>query len=248
MRLIEPQFAVAALVLPFAAGAGSLRVGPTRIDLSPRHPVVTLEVQNTGDAPTLVQADALSWIQDAGEEALDATSELVATPLVVSLAPGETQKIRVGLREPNRAPAERAYRVLVSEVNPTFLTSAGLRFAVRISVPVFAASDDSPVRVPSEPSTLSWRVRQGNPGCERVQVENSSTRHDRILRATLLGQNGEVLWQSDTPEYLLAGAQRSMHPQLCSQVVPPAAQLLLVTESRTFTLPPSVAGVLVDAQ
>ena len=135
MRLTGPQIAVVALALPFAASAGSLRVGPTRIDLSPRHPVVTLDVQNTGDAPTLVQADPLSWAQDAGEETLDSTSELIATPLVVSLAPGETQKIRVGLREPNRAPAERAYRVLVSEITPTFLASAGLRFAVRISVP-----------------------------------------------------------------------------------------------------------------
>ena len=248
MRAIATQLAIAALALPFVASAGSLRVGPTRIDLSPRHPVVTLEVQNTGDAPTLVQADALSWTQDAGEETLDSTSELIATPLVVSLAPGETQKIRVGLREPNRAPAERAYRVLVSEITPTFLASAGLRFAVRISVPVFATTDDSPLHVSDEPTTLSWRIRQGGPGCQRVQVENSSAHHDHVLRAMLLGQNGEVLWQSDTPEYLLAGAQRSLHPQLCSQVVPPAAQLVLVTESRTFTLPPSVAGVFVDAK
>jgi hypothetical protein len=39
-----------------------------------------------------------------------------------------------------------------------------------------------------------------------------------------------------------------MHPQLCSQAVPAAAQLRLVTESRTLTLLPSAAGVLVDAK
>ena len=248
MRVTWLQFAGVLVLMPLTVNAGSLRVGPTRIDLSPRHPVATLEVENTGDTATLVQADALSWAQSADGESLDPTTELIATPLVLTLAPGETQRVRVGLREPNRTVAEHTYRVLVSEITPTFVASAGLRFAVRISVPLFATADETPAARAIDPSTLSWRVLSGNPGCDRVMVQNTSARHDHVLRATLLSAKGDVLWESDSPAYVLAGAQHAMHPQLCSQDVLSGAQLRLVTESRTLTLPPSVAGVLADAK
>src|ERR1700761_4020304 len=119
MRVHWRQLAGILALMPVVASAGSLRVGPTRIDLSPQHPVATLEVQNTGDTATLVQTDALSWTQSRGEESQDPTSELIATPLVMNLEPGETQRVRVGLREPNRTTAEHTYRILVSEITPT---------------------------------------------------------------------------------------------------------------------------------
>ncbi len=248
MRVTWLHFAGALALVPLAVNAGSLRVGPTRIDLSPRHPVATLEVQNTGDTATLVQADALSWTATSDGESLEPTSELIATPLVLSLAPGDTQRVRVGLREPNRTAAERTYRILVSEITPTFLSSAGLKFAVRISVPLFATPGEMSGAGTDLSEPLSWRVLPGSSGCERVMVKNTSLRHDHVLHATLLSAMGTVLWESDSPVYVLAGAQHAMHPQLCSPDALPGAQLRLVTESRTLTLPPSAAGVLVDAK
>ena len=163
-------------VLPFAAMAGSLRVGPTRIDLSPRHPVAVLEVQNTGDSATLVQIDTLTWTQSAGDESLEPTTDLLATPLILTLDPGETQSVRVGLREPIVASVEHSYRVVVGEVAPTWVASTGLRFAVRISVPVFARVAEPARSGGKLPEALSWALRPGNEGCERIRVDRKSTR------------------------------------------------------------------------
>ena len=155
--------------LPLAAAAGSLRVGPTRIDLSAQHPVAVLEVENTGDSPTLAQVDALTWTQNAGEEVLEPSPDLIATPLVMNLAPGETQKVRVGLRELGSDRTERSYRVIVGEVTPTFVASAGLRFAVRISVPVFASSRASQSAGARDSTELTWRLRPDVQGCARLE-------------------------------------------------------------------------------
>src|SRR5689334_4871472 len=120
------------LWLPLYGVAGSLRVGPTRLELSARHPVAVLEVQNTGDQATLAQLDAFLWTQAGTVDLLESTAELITTPLVINLAPGETRQVRIGLREPNRAMVEHSYRVFVREVPPAALAESGLRFAVRI--------------------------------------------------------------------------------------------------------------------
>jgi fimbrial chaperone protein len=247
MKARALQLGIALAMLPLASIAGSLRVGPTRVDLSPRHPVAVLEVQNTGDTETLAQVDTLIWTQDAGDESLEPTPELIATPLIMTLAPGETQKVRVGLREPIGVSAEQSYRVIVGEVAPTFVASAGLRFAVHISVPVFASPNEPTSTGIDAPAALSWSARPGSQGCERLSIDNASQRHDHVIRAELLAANGEVLWESGAPEYVLAGGRRSLRPEVCSPASTRATELRLTTESRTITLPPVAAGMLVDA-
>ena len=79
---------------PLCAVAGSLRVGPTRLDLSARHPIAVLEVQNTGDQGTLAQLDAFLWTQAGTVDLLEPTADLITTPLVINLAPGETRLVR----------------------------------------------------------------------------------------------------------------------------------------------------------
>jgi len=234
--------------LPLAATAGSLRVGPTRIDLSPRHPVAVLEVENTGDSATLAQVDTLAWAQNGGEESLEPTPELLATPLVMSLAPGETQKVRVGLRELDGAGSERSYRVIVAEVTPTFVASAGLLFAVRISVPVFASTREPQTTAAHAAATLNWRLRPDIQGCSRVEIFNEADRHEHVIHAELIGSEGQLLWSSGGPDYVLAGAQRTLAPPVCMSDSSRGVQLRLATESGTLTLPPPVGGMFADSK
>jgi len=234
--------------LPLAAAAGSLRVGPTRVDLSARHPVAVLEVENTGDSPTLAQVDALDWTQNAGEESLEPSPNLIATPLVMNLAPGETQKVRVGLRELGGAGNERSYRVIVGEVTPTFVASAGLRFAVRISVPVFASTRMPQTADAREPAALNWRLRPDIQGCGRLEIANESDRHEHVIHAELIGADGQLLWSSAAPDYVLAGAQRDLTPPVCTPASSRGVQLRLTTESRTITLPPPAGGMFADSK
>jgi fimbrial chaperone protein len=234
--------------LPLAAAAGSLRVGPTRLDLSAQHPVAVLEVENTGDSPTLAQVDALTWTQNAGEEVLEPSPDLIATPLVINLAPGETQKVRVGLRELGSDRTERSYRVIVGEVTPTFVASAGLRFAVRISVPVFA-STRAPQSAGTRDSTpLTWRLRPDVQGCARLEVANDSDRHEHVIHAELIGADGQLLWSSGGPDYVLARAQRSLPSPVCTPASSRGIHLRVTTETRTITLPAPDGSLFAGSQ
>jgi fimbrial chaperone protein len=240
------RLALLLTALPLAATAGSLRVGPTRIDLSPRHPVAVLEVENTGDSATLAQVDTLAWTQNAGEESLEPTPELIATPLVMNLAPGATQKVRVGLRE--LPGAERSYRVIVGEVTPTFVASAGLRFAVRVSVPVFASNRDPRPGSPQEAPVLNWKLRPDIEGCGRIELGNESDHHEHVIHAELLAADGRPLWDSSSPDYVLAGAQRSLSPPVCTPTSSQDLQLRLITETRTVTLPAPAGAMLAESK
>jgi fimbrial chaperone protein len=173
---------------------------------------------------------------------------LIATPLVMNLAPGETRKVRVGLRERAEFQVERSYRVVVEEVASAFAASAGLRFAVRISVPVFAVGTDQRVPDVAESPGLSWTRRPAGLGCGQALVSNTSDRHAHLLHAELLDPQGKVLWTSGSPDYVLAGSRQALRPQICAPLSIPGLQLRLTTESRTIILPPSDAGMLVDVK
>ena len=246
----NPARLLAALLwLPLMAVAGSLRVGPTRLDLSPGHPVAVLEVQNTGDAATLAQLDTFAWTQAGAGDLLEPTTDLVTTPLVLNLAPGETRYVRVGLRERTRLPAERSYRLFVREVAPTFLAESGLRFALRVGVPVFVL----PASVETRPGAvigsqeLSWRWVADIGGCVNVQLINPSLRHDRILAAEIMSASGEVLWRASEPAYVLAQSRRSLQPVLCAPSVKEAVTLRLTTDSGAISLPVEAPSLVVDA-
>jgi P pilus assembly chaperone PapD len=234
-------------LLPLTAFGGSLRVGPTRIDLSARRPVVVLEVQNSADAPTLAQIDVFTWTQQGAGDELVPTTALIATPLVMSLAPGETRVVRVGLREPNRTAIERSYRLFVREVAPTFVPGTGLKFALRVGVPVFALPADATSGAVSAPGELGWRWVADIDGCATVQLSNPSARHDRVLAAEMLSRGGEVLWRSAEPTYVLAGSRRALSPAVCPPSIKEAVTLRLEMESGTLNLPVEALSLVVDA-
>ena len=222
-----------------------------------RHPVAVLEVQNTGDQATLVQVDSFQWTQAGTVDLLEPTAELITTPLVMDLSPGETRLVRVGLRESGMAThtaAERGYRVFVREVPPAGLTENGLRFAVRIGVPVFALPGDlrrtsggTVENAGHTPDELSWRWLPDLHGCASVQVFNPSKRHDRVLAAEISNSRGEILWRASEPAYVLAESKRSLQPALCAPSLQEATTLRLATESQTFKLPVPAPALLVDS-
>jgi len=266
---LRASFVAAALlgaVLPVRAVAGSLRVGPTRLELSARRPVVVLEVQNTGGAATLAQLETFAWRQEGAGDLLEPTTDIIATPAVMELAPGETRLVRVGSRLANSTELERSYRVFVREVPPAVEDAAVLRFALRIGVPVFA--------LPAQERVLAVRGGAGSvgslalppgltraggedpgwrwmppdiQGCAGIQLVNPSARHERVLAAEMLSAGGEVLWRSAEPVYVLARSRRLVLPALCAPATKEAALLRLTLESRTVTLPVEAPSLIVDA-
>ena len=245
--MLRALAAICLLSLPIAVFGGSLRVGPTRIDLTARKPVAVLEVQNSADNPTLAQIDLFDWSQDGKGDVFTPTTDLVATPIVLNLAPGETRVVRVGLRSQNHTDAEHAYRLFVREIPSAFDGGMGLQFAVRIGVPVFAPpAQTNPVTV-SAPSELSWRWVPDIEGCVNVQLSNPTVRHARVLSAEMLSHAGEVLWRSSEPGYVLAWSRRVLVPSLCPPSIKESVTLRLNLDSGTLELPVLAPSLVVDA-
>lgn len=238
--------AVILLELPALALGGSLRVGPTRVELTELRPVAALEVQNSSSAATLVQIDLLDWTQDGRADVLTPTTDLVATPMVLNLAPGESRIIRVGLRSANHTDRERSYRLFVREVPVTFSDGMGLQFAVRIGVPIFAPPEAG-VRTVGSAAELGWSWVPDIEGCVNVRLANPTARHERLLSAEMLSHTGEVLWRASEPTYVLAWSHRILAPNLCPPSIKEAVTLRLNMESGTVNLPVLAPALVVDA-
>lgn len=193
----------ALLALP-GAGAGTFTISPLRVDFSATTGTAALMVRNEEAAPVVVQAEGLTWSQPAGEDALEATRDLLVSPAVFTLAPGGSQLIRVALRRTPDATRELSYRMVLQEVpqaaSPDF---TGLQVALRLSIPVFVA--------PLAPSTpdLTWSARHDDDGSTKVTALNAGSAHVRIQRFALKGMDGKTtLLEQPGLTYVLPGASR----------------------------------------
>ena len=186
-------------LVPMAASAGAFTVAPTRILLTPEDRVATVEVRNRGREPVLLQLELYRWHAPDGTERLDPTRELLAVPPLFRLAPGEARVIRVGLRTAYPTEREGSWRLMVSEVPDATRSPerGGVRFALRLSLPVFA-------RVPGARADVLWSVRRDG---RRLVIEahNRGRAHLRHFRIALEDAAGRTHPVSEEAGYLLPG-------------------------------------------
>ena len=200
-----PRRALLALLLvafPLPALAASLTVAPTRIDLAgdDRAEVVTL--RNNAAEAVMVQVQTFAWSDGPATADLTPTRDVLAVPPVFELAPAGSQIIRVALRAPEAGERERAYRLLITEVPRGGGGGTGVRFALRLSLPVF-------VTPPGAAPRPVWSV--GGSGVERrLVLRNEGAAHLQVRRITLAQAQGErgtsVI---ETPAYVLAGQEHA---------------------------------------
>ena len=110
------------------------------------------------------------------------------------------QIIRVALRGAPAGDREQAYRLLITEVPRGAAASTGVRFALRLSLPVFV----SPPGAAPQPV---WFVR-GAAGGRELVLRNDGTAHLQVRRIVLrpLG-HGAAAETIEVPAYVLAGQE-----------------------------------------
>ncbi len=202
LRRLAGALGCAALGLAACGGtaqAGALAVSPTRIELSSRSPVATLDVRNDGDEQVTLQVERVAWTQPDGSDQYVPSSAFIATPTVFDLAPHSGQLLRIALRDKG-ASAEQAYRVYVSEVRPaSSAMGTGLNMALRIGIPIFVE--------PTEGTAQLAGDIHGTAGAVVLRLRNDGARFTRALGIEMRNEAGTVLWQTRNPGYLLAGGQ-----------------------------------------
>lgn len=165
----------ASLLLPITGMAGSISVSPIRIDLSAGQRSVALTVRNEGDQPTVVQAQLVSWSQADNEDRLEPTTDLIASPPIVTVAPGGSQIVRVALRRAPNATREMAYRILVTEVpGQPQAGFTGAQFALKISLPIFVEATTAAT------PRLEWSGARTPGGELALTIANSGTKHIQL--------------------------------------------------------------------
>ena len=119
---------------------------------------------------------------------------------------------------------------------------------VRISVPVFASTPAPQSAAAREPTALTWRLRPDVQGCARLEIVNESDRHEHVIHAELIGADGQLLWSSGGPDYVLARTQRRLASPVCTPASSRGIHLRVTTESRTITLPAPDGSLFADSQ
>ena len=108
------------LLAAATAGATSLQVAPTSLQLEARQRAGELWLTNSGTSPVTLQVRVFRWVQQDGQEQLLPTDEVMATPPMQELAAGQQQLVRVMRPDSEPPPAQRHYRLIVDEVPDTW--------------------------------------------------------------------------------------------------------------------------------
>lgn len=197
MHLLAAAWAIVSALLAEPSAAATLDLAPVSHELTAARPSLSMTVTNRGATSVTVQVRGFAWDQDGGEDRLQSAPEVIVSPPIFSLAPGQTQVLRA-MVQGLAAERERSYRLLLDEL-PSEDDRSPVRMALRLSVPVFVKP------VGDSPAVLGWAL--GADG-RSIQVGNSGGSRQRVHRLELVRADGQRLAATATGPYVLAGAQR----------------------------------------
>jgi fimbrial chaperone protein len=118
--------------------AAQLRVEPVLLELNAPAAAGSLTLRNDEDAEVVVQTRVLRWSQADGKETLEPTTDVVASPPTVKLAPGADYVVRVVRVSKRPVRGEESYRVIVDQLpNGRRQQARAVNLLIRHSIPVF---------------------------------------------------------------------------------------------------------------
>lgn len=203
------------------AWAAALSVAPTRVELGPNDRSAVVTLQNDGSESVMLQVQTFAWPRTPATGDLEPTRDILAVPPVFALAGKGKQIIRVALRGPPPADREQAYRLLITEVPRGGGVDTGIRFALRLSLPVF-------VTPPEAAPQITWTVLRASGGAQ-LALDNRGTAHLQVRRIVLRAPgNPQPVQSIEAAVYLLSGQS-----QTWPLTAPAAAQRTLQLEAET---------------
>lgn len=178
-----------------AGAATSVLIWPIDPVLEADQKAGALWLENRGTAPASLQVRVFAWRQGDYQEQFQAQREIIGSPPVANIPPGQKQLIRLTRTGSSPVGQEQAYRIIIDEIPsplPTDTagqgTTAAIRLQMRYSVPLFVYGDglwgkaDPQGKRNAEgvgKPQLSWRpvTVQGKP---YVEMRNTGPVHGRL--------------------------------------------------------------------
>jgi fimbrial chaperone protein len=149
------------------ADASTFSVNPVQIHLSPKAPSTLLAVRNDSDHELRFQLSAFAWNQTPQDQMqLLPTNDVVFYPPLITLAPKEERKIRIGTSTVFGA-EEKAYRIFIEELprlDRPGDSASGVTVLTRMGIPIFleatrAAAQATLDEISAHDGQISFRVR-----------------------------------------------------------------------------------------
>jgi fimbrial chaperone protein len=181
--------------------AGSFSVSPVRISLSASAPISAITVKNDGSEAVVLQLEAMAWAQQAGQDVYTPSTDILATPPIITIPAGGSQILRVGLRRAPDPKRELTYRLYLQEVPPPPKPGfSGLQVTLRFGLPVFVAP------VAEQPlAALVWGISRVHNGQHEVSLKNSGNSHVQVANFKLVRADGSELGTQHVAGYVLPG-------------------------------------------
>jgi len=178
--------------------AQALAIVPIRQDLSSGHRSASFTLTNTSDKPTLIQIRSFSWIQKGNDDSFVPTAKLQVSPPFATIPPGQSQTVRLLLRDA-AVNGEESYRVVFDQIPDRGVSH--IQLTLRFTVPVFSSN------TPAHPD-VQWHIeRQGN-DLTLVAV-NQGLSHSMLANLSASTASGESLKLAGPGmPYILAGNER----------------------------------------
>ena len=223
VRCFQTVALVVATLWSTASVAASLQVSPVVLDLHAAQAAAELWLSNVGPGPLQAQARVFRWTQENGEDVLIPADDMVASPPMIVIQPGQQQMVRIvrvgaGMNPP---PVQAAYRVVLDEL-PLQSGAQGVQFVLRYSIPIFvsapqAASDGETQN--SSPPALEWSLRRAG-GDVFLTATNPDSAHAKLTEVNFSPRTGHAITLGDG---------------LYGYVLPRATRHWKVTEHRAVT-------------
>lgn len=194
------------LFLPTPVAAAGWRVIPILLDFDQKTRSGVITLYNEGESKISLQIKSMTWSQDSdGKDQYQDDAELIFFPRLLTIEPGKSQVLRVGLQIPATA-VEKTYRLFIEEIPEARKADQGatIAIALRFGIPIYAA----PLKSEPRGEFTTAKLEKGKVA---TVIKNTGNVHFRIQSLQLVGKDadgGEVLRQKLDGWYLLSGVSR----------------------------------------
>jgi fimbrial chaperone protein len=193
----------AVLLYPAWARASSLSVSPITLDVVTPATTATLTTRNGESRPLAAQIRVFRWTQVDGQDRLDPTEDVVASPPLVTINGGADYIVRLERTAGREIAGEEAYRIVVDELpNPNRQRNGSVAMVLRYLVPAFFFSADA-----SQPK-LAWSLAHRG-GATILQAANSGDKRIQIVDLRLGDATRAVMVGKGLAGYVLGHSTRS---------------------------------------
>lgn len=182
-------------VLP--ARAATFDIMPTMMLLTPSQATGVFAFANRG-IKTSYHVRIFHWTQQGGNDALEPTQAVIASPAIFTAEADQTQVIRVHARN-QAVQGEMTYRLVIQELPHTQSGKAVVNMVMRLSLPVF---------VRSEAAHLAPALAIRHVG-DKLQVSNNGNMTAKLVKVGFTRDSANPL-VNDMLRYVLPGSSVSI--------------------------------------